>query len=116
MICRQTVMDLFRTYYAETGMTAPPFRLQYIFTYTAEPNPMRRFLVETAAWRSIYGGEGISEAMKEVLGDRTMAVDYMEALVKLGKDSGADPRGGGHCAWHVHERTRKCEETVEPWQ
>ncbi|KAK5674615.1 hypothetical protein LTS10_012616 [Elasticomyces elasticus] len=111
------VIDLVRDYYTQGGLTAPPYRLQYIYTYTSEPNPMRKFLVSTAAWRSMYGGEGISDAMKEVLGDKTLAVDYMQALIVLGKDDSKDPRKGSHCSWHTHYDTKMCPfETSEPWQ
>ncbi|TKA83960.1 hypothetical protein B0A55_00231 [Friedmanniomyces simplex] len=115
------VIDLIRAYYATGNLTAPPYRLQYIYTYTPTANPLRKFLVATAAWRALYGGEaggGISDAMKEVLGaDRALAGDFMQALVVLGRDAGKDPRRGGRCVWHLHEGTRKCEEGgVEPWE
>ncbi|KAK3117760.1 hypothetical protein LTR53_000570 [Teratosphaeriaceae sp. CCFEE 6253] len=43
------VMDLFRSYYHSADMTAPPYRLQYIYACTTSDNPMRAFLVASAA-------------------------------------------------------------------
>nr|POE54332.1 succinate dehydrogenase assembly factor 2, mitochondrial [Quercus suber] len=47
------VMDLVRNYYATEHISASPYRLEYIYTYTSGPNPMRRFLVSTAAFRAL---------------------------------------------------------------
>ncbi|KAK1068975.1 hypothetical protein LTR74_005238 [Friedmanniomyces endolithicus] len=115
------VIDLIRAYYAAGDLTAPPFRLQYMYTFAPTPNPLRKFLVATAAWRTLYGGEadgGLSDSMKEVLGgDKTLAVDFMQELVVLGKDASKDPRKGSRCAWHLHEGTKKCvEDGAEPWE
>ena len=45
------VMDGVRAYYRTSNMTSPPARLQYIYENTKEPNHMRTFLVNTAAYR-----------------------------------------------------------------
>lgn len=46
-------MDLVRHYYREQNMTAPSYRLEYIYAYTHGANHMRTFLVSTAAFRAM---------------------------------------------------------------
>lgn len=79
--------------------------------------PLHQFLVETAAWRCLRENTGISESTQEVLGrNQTLMVDFVNALIKLGRDDAGDPRHGGHCLWHLHTVTRKCvEDGAEPW-
>ncbi|KAK6430300.1 hypothetical protein LTR95_013545 [Oleoguttula sp. CCFEE 5521] len=43
------VMDLIRGYYAQHSLTAAPYRLEYVYRNTNMANPMRTFLVSTAA-------------------------------------------------------------------
>ncbi|OCK79820.1 hypothetical protein K432DRAFT_354170, partial [Lepidopterella palustris CBS 459.81] len=45
------VLDQIRQYYTDTGFTASPFRLDYVYTHTNEPCDLRDFLVESAASR-----------------------------------------------------------------
>lgn len=109
-----TVMDLVRLYYHRQSMTAPAFRLEYIYTMTHLPNPMRRFLVQTAAFRALCEsplGKGVylSESIKGILkkgGD--VAIDFAEALVKLSRDEITDPRKGDNCRWHEHSDGKLC--------
>ena len=42
-------MDLISTYYALHNLTSPPYRLEYIYKHTPSPNPMRDFLISSAA-------------------------------------------------------------------
>lgn len=55
-------MDLTRNYYATEHMSASPYRLEYIYAYTATSNPMRRFLVSTAAFRALAEGDAEGES------------------------------------------------------
>ena len=129
-------MDLVRHYYAEQSMTAPAYRLEYIYTYTHSPNPMRKFLVSTAAYRALEEapritsthpmaqeafhapGSHISESIKHVLiKNPEMATDFVEELIKLHRDGEHDARHGVDCLWHEHQQTAKCAlQRVEPWQ
>ncbi|KAK6434057.1 hypothetical protein LTR95_009760 [Oleoguttula sp. CCFEE 5521] len=43
------IMDLIRGYYAQHSLTAAPYRLEYVYKNTDTINPMRTFLVSTAA-------------------------------------------------------------------
>lgn len=115
-------MDLTRTYYRSEKLTAPAFRLEHIYTATHEPNYMRTFLVQTAAFRIMCEQPEdeeklISDSMRGVLAkNNEMAVDFAEAALELSK-KGADPRRGSDCDWHVHEKTPKCETIPgEAWQ
>jgi hypothetical protein len=58
---KNSVTDLVRFYYRAANMTAPPYRLEYVYRQTPDPNRMRRFLVSTVAYRLICEGE-ISDA------------------------------------------------------
>ena len=62
-------MDQVRGYYQEESMTAPAFRLQYIYANTDTPNHMRDFLVSTAAYRALHDNEsnGLTDSIKGVL-------------------------------------------------
>jgi hypothetical protein len=129
-------MDLVRHYYAHQNMTAPAYRLEYIYHYTQGPNHMRHFLVSTAAFRCLeeaphpdlavanpmlhktfYApGSNVSDSIKAVLAKNPeTAIDFIEELVRL-KRTEHDPRHGPDCDWHVHA-TAKCKaERREPWQ
>lgn len=117
----RTVMDAIRHYYASESMTATPYRLEYIYTYTHEADClMRRFLVETAAVRCTAEGEkSISASLRDVLLKLPeLTIDFMEALIRVNVDGYEDPRHGVECVWHRHEVTGKCasEGPGEAWQ
>jgi hypothetical protein len=111
------VMDAVRSYYRSANMTAPPYRLKYIYDNTPAPNKMRQFLVTTAAYRGLCEG-GLSDEMRDVLakgGD--LAVDFIQAQVKLHAEGLGDVRKGSDCTWHEHVETRACKKQVsEAWQ
>ena len=112
-------MDLVRHYYAEQNMTAPAYRLEYVYTYTPGPNHMRTFLISTAAFRALeespnpdlaaanpmlhktfYApGSNISDSIKGVLAKHPdMAIDFIDELVKLHRNGEHDARHGRDCA------------------
>ena len=131
-------MDLVRHYYASQNMTAPAYRLEYIYNFTHGPNYMRRFLTSTAAFRALeeaprqeitaanpmlhktfYApGSYISQSIQHALGRNSdLAVDFAEALVRLQRSGEHDVRHGQACEFHVHETSAKCKnERLEPWQ
>lgn len=115
-------IDLVRLYYHKNNMTAPTFRLEYIYTFTKTPNHMRKFLAETAAFRALCGEPAaksvyLSDSMKTLInkgGD--ISVDYAHSLIKLTKEDFPDPRKGSKCDWHEHADGKLCEkEDVEPY-
>lgn len=115
-------MDLCRAYYRRESMTAPAYRIEYIYAKTSVPNHMRNFLVTTAAYRClcdapIAPGVHISNSTKDVLrkgGD--LAVDFDEALIKLSLNGIVDVRKGPDCTFHEHSDGKVCEKVVrEPW-
>lgn len=117
------VMDLVRAYYRHQSMTAPAFRLEYIYTMTKLPNPMRNFLVQTAAFRALCEsppapGVYLSESIKGVVSKSAdLAVDLPEALIKLSRNDIADPRKGDNCKWHEHSDGKFCKPTIaEPYE
>ena len=99
------VMDLIRHYYSSQNMTAPAYRLEYIYHFTSGPNKMRDFMVSTAAFRALEDshapenlahagplmhksfyqpGSYVSDSIKRVLATHPdMAIDFIETLVKL---------------------------------
>jgi hypothetical protein len=106
------IMDRIRAYYRSANMTAPPFRLEYLYSATDGPNKMKAFLVATAAYR--VGCEGhLSEVMKDVVGKGgELAVNFVDALLKLLKEDGeGDVRVGSDCLWHEHSNTMVCDST-----
>jgi hypothetical protein len=132
-------MDLVRHYYAHQNMTAPAYRLEYIYHFTPAPNKMREFLVASAAYRALedshapanlstasplmhqtfYGnGNNVSDSIRHVLSSHPdMAMDFIEAVVRLHRCGEHDPRRGLDCDWHVHDQTSKCKsESIEVWQ
>lgn len=107
------VMDLVRGYSRGTQMTAPPYRLEYVYKNTKGANKMRSFLVVTAAYRAVTEGV-LSDVMKETVGKGgELATDYVEALVKLKSDGVGDVRQGNDCTWHSHVDTRTCRKSEE---
>ena len=48
--------------------------------------------------------------------NKELMLDFVNALIACGQEEAGDPRHGGRCAWHVHEKTQKCvQEGREPW-
>ena len=108
------VMDLVRYYYSDQNMTAPAYRLEYIYTYTHQANAMRTFLVSTAAFRALEEaprnevtaenpmltpGAYLSGSIKDVLAKNPeMAVDFIEEVIKIHRDGELDARHGPDCA------------------
>ena len=115
-------MDLIRDYYHNEDMTSPPFRLDYIYQNTDEPNVMREFLMSSAAYRAWYDAENggvLSDSMRAVFSkEGGIGPDFAQALLDLIKNDRADPRKGDPCRWHVHDVTHKCKTWggFEPWQ
>ncbi|KAF1989791.1 hypothetical protein K402DRAFT_326487 [Aulographum hederae CBS 113979] len=101
-------MDLIRRYYRGANMTAPAYRLEYVYENTDEDNLMRRFLVVTAAYRALCEGR-ISESVQEVVEKGgPLASDFVKALCGLHGNGLVDVRRGSSCAWHTHEGGAKC--------
>ncbi|KAI6813107.1 hypothetical protein KC340_g16680, partial [Hortaea werneckii] len=112
-----------RTHYHTADLTAPPYRLEYISLY-APGSPMQRFLFSTAAYRCLASSSSsstatspsagpspepaISEAMRTMfLKTPSLAVEFIETLVKVHREGCRDARKGLSCPeWHVHERTK----------
>jgi hypothetical protein len=110
---QNSVMDLVRFYYRSANMTAPPYRLEYVYGRMSGKNKMRAFLVSTAAYRMMCEGN-VSEAMKGVItkgGD--LAIDLVEQLVKLHGDGMTDARRGPDCVWHEHVETSVCKKVAK---
>lgn len=97
-------MDVTRHYYHGEKMTAPAFRLEYIYTYTHEPNLMRNFLISTAAYRALceqasVPGVFISDSIRGVLAKNSdMSMDFADSVVRLHKAGLPDSRAGPDCA------------------
>lgn len=97
-------MDLTRTYYRTDKLTAPAFRLEYIYNAIPEPNAMRVFLIQTAAFRALCEqpdeeGRVLSDSIRSALvKNNEMAVEFAEAVIELSKNDTADPRHGSDCA------------------
>ncbi|KAK8189573.1 hypothetical protein BKA81DRAFT_410358 [Phyllosticta paracitricarpa] len=77
-------------------------------------NPMRRFLVATAAYRYLCEREPrLSDAMRGVIsrgGD--LAVDFAEAMAALHQNQIGDVRKGSDCAFHEHKETPVCRARI----
>ncbi|TKA73964.1 hypothetical protein B0A49_02900 [Cryomyces minteri] len=120
------VMDLVRSYYRASNMTAPAYRLEYIYTSTRSACPMRTFLATTAAYRVLCepastktAAAGMSDSVKGVLAKGgELAVDFAAALARLHGNGLVDVRRGADCEWHVHVREGgKCKvRALEPYQ
>lgn len=117
-LTKYTALDLVRHYYASQNMTAPAYRLEYIYRYTHGDNMMRRFMIDTAAFRAIeeaprqeitaqnpmlhktfYApGSHVSESIKSVIAKNPeIAVDFVETLVRLHCNNDKDARHGLDC-------------------
>lgn len=117
-----TAIDLVRVYYRNNNLTAPTFRLEYIYTFTEFPNPMRNFLTDSAAFRALCGdapakGVYLSDSMKTLIKKGgEFPVDLSNALIRLSNDQFPDPRKGSNCDWHEHSDGNKCAaEDMEPY-
>lgn len=112
-------MDLCRAYYRHNSMTAPAYRLEYVYSFTPGPCAMRNFLTATAAYRVLCDvqatpGVFITDAVRGVLskgGD--LAGDFAEALARLSRNGIVDVRKGADEVWHVNAGEG---EALEPWQ
>ncbi|GAB7341335.1 hypothetical protein MBLNU457_7601t1 [Dothideomycetes sp. NU457] len=116
------VMDLCRTYYRIHSMTAPAYRIEYIYAFTTGPNHMRNFLVTTAAFRCICDAppspnEYLSGSMKDlVVKGGEIGNDFATALIKLSKNGIVDARRGPDCVWHEHSDGKFCaNQPAEAW-
>ena len=109
-------MDLIRTHYACDDLTAPPYRIEYIYTYAVD-SPMQGFLLATAAHRCARGKErpAVSDTLYAVLAKGEMMREFIEYLVH---NSEVDVRHGSKCAWHAHDVTPVCgpQGPGEAWQ
>jgi len=117
------VMDLCRAYYRLGNMTAPAYRIEYIYTFTKTPNHMRNFLITTAAYRALCEapvgpGEHLSDSMKELIGKGgDVSLDFAEALIKLNKNGIVDVRRGSNCTFHEHSDGKYCQALgMEPYE
>ena len=129
---KNRVIDLVRAYYRGQNMTAPAFRIEYVYASVDAKHglKMRKFLVGTAAYRAIVEAASapktwvLSEPMRKmVAGGGDLAMDFAEAAVRLssGEEGPVDVRrvGEDDCTvWHEHERTGVCGKGVarEPWE
>ncbi|KAF2221887.1 hypothetical protein BDZ85DRAFT_283025 [Elsinoe ampelina] len=116
-------IDLCRQYYHLNSMTAPAYRIEYIYAYTSEPNHMRNFLVATAAYRSLCEapsapGVYLSDSMKTLMAkEGDLGIDFAESLIKLSKNGLVDVRKGDACIFHVHSDGKVCQTIgLEPYQ
>lgn len=106
------VMDQVKRYYHQESMTAPPFRLEYIYANTSGPNKMKEFLVASAAYRVLSKGlpesdsvgytfkqtEPVTDSLRGVLrGGGDVAPDFVDVLILLARDEMDDPRKGDDC-------------------
>lgn len=115
-LCNE-IMDMVRSYYRTANMTAPAYRLQYVYEHTDKPNAMRRFLINTAAYRALCEG-GISGSIRDCLfKGGELSLDFMKALIDCHKSGMVDCRRGLDCLWHEHNESKRCKKMdVEPWQ
>jgi hypothetical protein len=102
------VIDLVRVYYRNKDMTAPPFRLNFIYQHTTGDNAMRRFLVASAAYRVLKRGN-VSNVMRDIISaGGQLPVDLVKEMVKMYSAAVEDPRQGPNCAWHDHTINGNC--------
>ncbi|KAI9653914.1 MAG: hypothetical protein M1831_005599 [Alyxoria varia] len=129
---KNRVIDLVRAYYRGQNMTAPAFRIEYVYSHVdgRQGIKLRKFLVGTAVYRAIVEAAGsaktwtLNDPMRKVVaGGGDLAADFAEAAVKLagGEEGPVDVRrfGEDDCTvWHEHERTRVCKKgpASEPWE
>ncbi|KAJ9641071.1 hypothetical protein H2201_008006 [Coniosporium apollinis] len=113
---KNEVMDLVRAYYRTSNMTAPAYRLEYVYSHTAGGNVMRQFLVTTAAYRFLIEKEPgqreprLSDAMRGVIAKGgELAVGFVEACATLHTNGLEDVRRGPDCRFHEHVETKRCK-------
>lgn len=113
------VMDMVRGYYRREQMTAPAFRLEFMYTSQYPNTQMYFFLVATAAYRALSEGK-LSAAMETMFdyNHNWLSHDYIHALIKLHHDGMPDPRKGNDCEWHEHKNSEQCAawEGFEPFE
>lgn len=111
-----------RSYYRRQNMTAPTYRLEYIYTSTSGANHMRNFLTTTAAYRClcekpVAPGVYISDSVQALLakgGD--FSNDFAASLVKLSRNGIVDVRKGFDCVFHDHADGKVCPRyLMEPY-
>lgn len=101
-------IDQVRKYYRARDMTAPPFRLDFIFKNTTGPCSMRTFLIATAAYRLLKEGH-LSQVMTDLVqAGGELPSCLMEMILRLNKGGIWDPRSGPDCVWHEHKITSPC--------
>jgi hypothetical protein len=102
------VVDLIREYYRNNNMTAPPFRLVFIYQHTVGDNALRRFLVASAAYRVLKKGD-VSNIMQDIISTGgQLAVDLVKRMVKMHSTGIIDPREGSNCVWRDHDPNKIC--------
>lgn len=115
-LCNE-IMDMVRRYYRSANMTAPAYRLQYIYETTHTPNAMRRFLIGTAAYRALCEGTLSGSIRDQVSKGGELSMDFMKALIDCHKSGLLDCRRGMDCLWHEHQESKRCRKVdMEPWQ
>ncbi|KAK5114572.1 hypothetical protein LTR85_010149 [Meristemomyces frigidus] len=90
------VMDLLRAHYGAENLTAPPYRLEYIYTL-ANASPMQGFLLATAAQRCKYSKDqpAVSDTLFGVLQPRAdLMRDFLEYVIHA---DDIDVRYGSNC-------------------
>ncbi|KAI9710703.1 MAG: hypothetical protein M1820_002536 [Bogoriella megaspora] len=114
------VVDRIRNYYRRENLTAPPYRLEYIYENTDQPCALREFFTETAAYRVLCEPTkgGLADATAGVVAEGgDLAVDFVNALAKMHWNDVEDVRRGNGCRFHVHEDGERCAPVAaEPWQ
>ena len=81
-------LETVKQYYIEGGMTAPPYRLEYAYQYTnpAIPDPMREYLVQSAASRVLVDGT-LSGSMRDLVAKGgQLSVDLILAILSGRKE------------------------------
>jgi hypothetical protein len=108
-------MDLVRHYYRTANITAPPYRLDFVYENTRGPCAMRRFLIDTAAYRVLVEGR-LSEVMRQMVragGD--VSEDLLSEVLRYHVEGLVDVRQGPDCAWHDHKETVACATRIPPF-
>lgn len=113
------VMDLLRHYYLQESMTAPAYRIEYIYTLTPGPNLMRHFLITTAAYRCLdekpeADGVYMTDSMKALFAKNSeISSDFTNAAIDLHRNGTIDVRRGWDCTFHVHKISQKCPPYIQ---
>ncbi|GAB7358864.1 hypothetical protein MBLNU230_g4087t1 [Neophaeotheca triangularis] len=105
-VLQNEVMDLLRHYYLKENMTAPAYRVEYIYSLTPGANHMRHFLTYTAAYRCLVErpeAEGVylSDSMKTLLAKNPeISADFTNDAIEIHRNGILDARRGWDCAFH----------------